>query len=103
MPKSQKQRDTERTKRRAAIRRGMKIAIYEIQQALAPHGLKLTFPLDFIPYTVAIAEGGRRGASPEDRAVAAHWQRYIHSRTEMARHITSFLRAAAARRYVRTD
>lgn len=98
MPKSQKQRERERTKRRAAIRRGMKIAIYEIQQALAPHGAKLTFSPAFIPYTVAIAEGGRRGASPEDRVEALQWQIFHDRSAMMQKHIASFLEAAVGHR-----
>lgn len=59
-----------RTKRRAHIRRGMKIALYEVNQVLAKHGMKIAFPPGFYPYTVAIAEGGRRDAAPEERAEA---------------------------------
>lgn len=72
--KSPKQIESERTKRRANIRRGMKIALYEVQQLLAEQGMGLTVPRFFIPYTVAIAEGGRRDATAEDRATSLQWQ-----------------------------
>lgn len=72
--KSPRQVESERTKRRANIRRGMKIALYEVQQVLAEYGVKLEISRNFIPYTVAIAEGGRRGASPQDRSESWQWQ-----------------------------
>lgn len=71
--KTDKQLAADRTRRRAAIRRGMKIALYEVQQVLRAQGVELALPPWFIPYTVAIAEGGRRDATAEDRADAARW------------------------------
>lgn len=73
--KPNKARKLERSRRLRDIRRGMKIAIYEVNQLLAPHGAEILFPKAFIPYTVALAEGNRRDASPEDRIAAALWQR----------------------------
>lgn len=73
--KTKKQIARERVKRRANIRRGVRIAIYEANQMLAKHGQRLVVPYWWVPYTVAIAEGGRRGATPEDRACAAYWTR----------------------------
>lgn len=72
MPKeTSKQTAHERTIRRAGIRRGMRIALYEIQQLLGPVGVKLVISPDFIPYTVDIAEGGRRAAPMRDRLAGA--------------------------------
>lgn len=68
-----KQREQERRARRRHIRRGMRIAFFEANQVLAAQGLKIVLPPWFIPYTVAIAEGGRRNASPEDRTEALQW------------------------------
>ncbi len=67
----------ERIRRHANIRRGMRIALYEVQQKLAEYGLGISFPSWFIPYTIAIAEGGRRDATPEDKFEATAW-RAIH-------------------------
>lgn len=67
MPKTRKQADHERTIRRAGIRRGMRIALYEVGQMLAKSGVVLQVGSDFVPYTVDIAEGGRRAASRADR------------------------------------
>lgn len=67
MRKTRKQAEHERTVRRAGIRRGMRIALYEVGQMLAKSGVALTMTPDFINYTVDIAEGGRRAATPEDR------------------------------------
>lgn len=75
MPKETKKRsEHDRIVRRAGIRRGMRIAIYEIQQMLAPLGVTLAVPPDFIPYTVDIAEGGCRAATQNDlvAGICAH-------------------------------
>lgn len=65
--KSRSERKADRVKRRAAIRRGMKIMLYEINQRLAPRGAKIVLPPGFLDYTVAIAEGGRDDAAPGER------------------------------------
>lgn len=64
---TKKSTERERRIRRAGIRRGMRIALYEVQQMLDPLGVRLVMPPDFIRYTVDIAEGGRRAASPAER------------------------------------
>lgn len=69
-PKSRLQIEQARTRRRANIRRGMRIALYEVKQHLAEQGITLDVPPDFISYTVALAEGNRRGASRADKADA---------------------------------
>lgn len=77
MPKdTRKQTKHDRTIRRAGIRRGMRIALYEVGQMLKQSGVVLTVPGGFVEYTVDIAEGGRRAASPEDRiaGICAHVQ-----------------------------
>lgn len=67
MSKTQKQVEHERRIRRAGIRRGMRIALYEVAQMLAESGVVLQVGKDFVPYTVDIAEGGRRDAPLRDR------------------------------------
>lgn len=76
--KSVKQRQQERTRRRADIRRGMKIALYEVNQTLAPLGIRLEYPPAFVPYTVALAEGHRRDATPQDKFSAFMWNVATH-------------------------
>jgi hypothetical protein len=71
--KTKKQIAADRTKRRAHIRRGIRIALYEVNQALAAKGVKIATPPWFVPYTVAVAEAGRRDATPEDIADAIRW------------------------------
>lgn len=66
-PKTRREIEQARTRRRANIRRGMRIALYEVQQHLAEQGITLDVPADFINYTVALAEGNRRGASRADK------------------------------------
>lgn len=82
--KTKQQCKQERTRRRANIRRGMKIALHEINQVLAPHGAKIEFPPGFIHYTVAIAEGGRRDASTEDRMEALWWHQIMDMRRQLS-------------------
>lgn len=72
-PKSKNQRRNDWLRRRQNIARGMRIAMYEINQALAEKGLRIDFPPDFIPYTIAVAEGGRISADRDDVAVAHIW------------------------------
>lgn len=71
MEKTQKQTAHERRIRRAGIRRGMRIALYEVGQLLAKSGVVLHVAPDFVPYTVDIAEGGCRGATLGDRIAGA--------------------------------
>lgn len=66
-PKSRLQIEQARTRRRANIRRGMRIALYEVKQHLAEQGITLDVPSDFISYTVALAEGNRRDATRADK------------------------------------
>lgn len=73
MAKKAKLSPQERTRRRAAIRRGMQIALHEVNQVLESRGLKVNFPPGFVPYTVALAEAGRREATSEDKVEAAAW------------------------------
>jgi hypothetical protein len=70
--KTERERENDRMARRAHIERGMRIAVYECNQMLRPYGLRVDVPPDFIPYTVAIAEGGREGATLWERAAAIH-------------------------------
>jgi hypothetical protein len=50
-------------RRRAAIRRGMKIMLFEINQQLALSDIRpIKFTPEFFEYTAIIAEGGRRDA-----------------------------------------
>lgn len=65
----------ERARRRRDIRRGVKIGLYEANQRLASTGFQLHYPKSFPAYTVALAEGNRRGATVADRIAAALWQR----------------------------
>lgn len=96
MTKAEKRRQQARTRRRANIRRGMRIALYEVNQALAPLGLKIAFPPGFTEYTVAIAEGGRRDASPEDRVEAVAWHMLDRAAGRVrAERRAAFLRAGA--------
>lgn len=76
--RTDRRKATERRRRRANIARGMKIALYEVNQALAPLGLAMTFPSHFIPYTVALAEAGRRQATALDIMDAVCWDASLH-------------------------
>lgn len=69
-PKSRQQRQASWVRRRQNIERGMKIALYEINQVLAPLDLHVHFGKDFIDQTIALAEGGRINASREDQEMA---------------------------------
>jgi hypothetical protein len=62
LSKAAKRIEQERFRRHANIRRGMRIALYEINQTLAARGEKIVVPPGWIDYTVALAEGGRRKA-----------------------------------------
>lgn len=62
-----------RSNRRRNIKRGMKIALYEVNQILVRSGVQIAYPPQYIPYTVAIAEGNRRGASEHDIVSAEFW------------------------------
>lgn len=72
-PKPQNQVRNDWVRRRQNIARGMKIALYEINQALASQGLQVVTGPDFIPYTIAVAEGGRATACPADVQIAGIW------------------------------
>ena len=72
MPKRRTRRQilNAREQRRAHIKRGMKIMLYEINQRLAAQGAALIPSPGFFDYTVAIAEGGRQSAEPAERIEA---------------------------------
>lgn len=65
--KSDKEQLRDRQRRRSNIARGIRIGLYEAGQALAPLGITLEVPPLFVPYTVAVAEGGRQGATIHDK------------------------------------
>lgn len=65
--KSQNQAHNDWVRRRQNIARGMRIALYEINQKLAPLGISASFPPGFIDRTVALAEGGRVNATVSDQ------------------------------------
>lgn len=62
-----------RLRRHAHIKRGMRIALYEINQLLAQRGEKLDVPDAWIDYTVALAEGGRKKAPFADFSDRIAW------------------------------
>lgn len=68
--KSKNQRRADWVRRRQNIARGMKIALHEVNQLLAPSGMTVAFGPGFIAHTIAIAEGGRINASRADQEVA---------------------------------
>lgn len=70
--------------RRRNIKRGMKIALYEVEQLLNARGETLKLPPWFIPYTIGIAEGGRRDASPADRIDGLMWHSFHQIVDQMA-------------------
>lgn len=72
--KTEKQERQAGIRRRAHIRRGMRIALYEINQILAPKNLSIDMGREYIAYAVAVAEGGRREATAADKRRAAIWQ-----------------------------
>lgn len=75
MTKRQEQRQRREWRiRRAGIKRGMKIAIHEVDQLLANMGLEVAWHPHFIPYTIAIAEGGRDDATLVDKNLMLAWQ-----------------------------
>lgn len=96
--KSDRQAEADRTKRRAHIRRGMKIALYEINQVLEARGEKIIVAPEWIDYTVALAEGGRSGASMEDVYERLGWETMVRARAYAAqRRAVSFLASLFAR------
>lgn len=72
--KTEKQERQAGIQRRAHIRRGMRIALYEINQLLAPKGMSVDMGREYIAYTVALAEGGRAEATLADKHRAVVWQ-----------------------------
>ncbi len=73
-PKSKHQARNDWVRRRQNIARGMRIALYEINQKLEPLGIQAAFPPGFIARTIAVAEGGRVNASVADQEVAFAYQ-----------------------------
>lgn len=66
---TKKSTERERCIRRAGIRRGMRIALYEVQQMLDPLGVRLVMPLisSATPWTlpkVVVGPRRRQSASP---------------------------------------
>lgn len=104
MSKAAKRIEQERKRRHAAIRRGMRIALYEVNQALAGKGMKIEAPPSWIDYTVALAEGGRRDAPLDDIVERAKWEiaAYMQyraaerSRAAQAKRVRAELEAATA-------
>lgn len=76
MSKRMTKKEIERSRRLRDIRRGMKIALYEVKQVLEKQGLTMDLPPWYVEYTVAIAEGGRRDASMEDEIGRQMWQSF---------------------------
>jgi hypothetical protein len=72
--KSERRRNLKRIQRRAHIKRGMKIMLYELNQRLAPLGLKFDVPNGFYAYTIAIADGNRDEADDSDRLSACFFE-----------------------------
>jgi len=76
-----------KVRRRAMIRRGMKIMLYEINQQRAREGQKpIVFRPEFFDYTVCIAEGGRQSATLHEQleasvAMTLHQEHARHLRT----------------------
>lgn len=84
MSKADNQREQERIRRHANIRRGMRIALYEVNQTLAKRGDKIIVPPDWIDYTVALAEGGRRKAPLADVVERIEWSIALRLRERAA-------------------
>lgn len=82
--KTFEQEHAEFVARRRNIKRGMKIALYEVEQLLNAQGVTLKLPPWFIPYTIGIAEGGRRDASPADRIDGLMWHSFQTTVEHMA-------------------
>jgi hypothetical protein len=72
--KTEKQVQQERRRRRRDIKRGMKIAFYEVNQLLGAQGLELVVPPEELEYILALAEAGRQGATNQDQLSLAFWE-----------------------------